>query len=314
MALDPVANFAIVTVSTGYDASATSIVLTSGHGAKLPSTFSYNLVWWNATDYGSPADDPNVEIVRCTARSTDTLTVTRAQEGTSAATHNTSGKTYKMMLGVTAKMITDIDSALNLKAALASPTFTGTPAAPTAGAGVSTTQIATTAFVQQETPNASTTVVGMIEVATASEVDTGTDATRAVSPDSLAGSTFGKRIVSIKVVDDATAITTGDGKFIFTVPEELNGMNLVKVQAGLSTASTSGLPNITFYNLTDSTDMLSTALTIDANEYTSATAATAAVINTSYDDVATGDRIEINIDGAGTGAKGLIVYMSFQKP
>jgi hypothetical protein len=38
-------------------------------------------------------------------------------------------------------------TALNLKADLASPTFTGTPAAPTAGAGTSTTQLATTAFV-----------------------------------------------------------------------------------------------------------------------------------------------------------------------
>lgn len=122
MALDPVANFAIVTVSTGYDASATSIVLTSGHGAKLPSTFSYNLVWWNSTDYGSPADDPNVEIVRVTNRSTDTLTVTRAQEGTTAVTHNTSAKTYKMILGVTAKMITDIDSN---KLDLAGGTMTG---------------------------------------------------------------------------------------------------------------------------------------------------------------------------------------------
>ena len=35
-------------------------------------------------------------------------------------------------------------------AALASPTFTGTPAAPTASAGTNTTQIATTAFVQGE--------------------------------------------------------------------------------------------------------------------------------------------------------------------
>lgn len=38
--------------------------------------------------------------------------------------------------------------ALALKAALASPTFTGTPAAPTASPGTSTTQLATTAFVQ----------------------------------------------------------------------------------------------------------------------------------------------------------------------
>lgn len=39
-------------------------------------------------------------------------------------------------------------TALNLKANLASPTFTGTPLAPTAAAATNTTQIATTAFVQ----------------------------------------------------------------------------------------------------------------------------------------------------------------------
>lgn len=42
---------------------------------------------------------------------------------------------------------TDLQTALDAKAALASPTFTGTPAAPTAGAGTNTTQLATTAFV-----------------------------------------------------------------------------------------------------------------------------------------------------------------------
>lgn len=42
---------------------------------------------------------------------------------------------------------TDLQSALNLKATLASPTFTGVPAAPTAAANDSTTQLATTAFV-----------------------------------------------------------------------------------------------------------------------------------------------------------------------
>ena len=38
-------------------------------------------------------------------------------------------------------------------AALASPTFTGTPSAPTASAGTNTTQIATTAFVQTDLAN-----------------------------------------------------------------------------------------------------------------------------------------------------------------
>ena len=41
-------------------------------------------------------------------------------------------------------------SSLAAKAGLASPTFTGTPAAPTAAQGTSTTQIATTAFVNAE--------------------------------------------------------------------------------------------------------------------------------------------------------------------
>lgn len=41
-----------------------------------------------------------------------------------------------------------IQTQLNAKAALASPTFTGTPAAPTATLGTATTQLATTAFTQ----------------------------------------------------------------------------------------------------------------------------------------------------------------------
>jgi hypothetical protein len=42
-----------------------------------------------------------------------------------------------------------VDAALNAKAALASPAFTGTPTAPTSAAGTSTTQLATTAFVDR---------------------------------------------------------------------------------------------------------------------------------------------------------------------
>lgn len=102
--MDALKNFAVGTVSTGYDASATSIALTAGHGARFPSTAFYG-VWWNSTDYANPADDPAVEIVRVTARSTDTLTITRAQEGTSASTKNTGGKTYKFMQAVTAALL-----------------------------------------------------------------------------------------------------------------------------------------------------------------------------------------------------------------
>ena len=42
----------------------------------------------------------------------------------------------------------DLNDTFGAKANLASPTFTGTPAAPTAASGTNTTQLATTAFVQ----------------------------------------------------------------------------------------------------------------------------------------------------------------------
>ena len=45
---------------------------------------------------------------------------------------------------------TDIKNKLALKAPLASPTFTGTPKAPTASTGTNTTQVATTAFVKAQ--------------------------------------------------------------------------------------------------------------------------------------------------------------------
>ena len=77
---------------------------------------------------------------------------------------------------------------LDKKANLASPTFTGTPAAPTATAGTNTTQVATTAFVTAAItaiPAASETVRGRVELATAAETTTGTDNTRAVHPAGL---------------------------------------------------------------------------------------------------------------------------------
>lgn len=110
--LDQCKNFAKGTVSTGYDASATTIVLATNEGNKFPSFAGnpYNVVWWNSTDFADPADDPTAEIVRVTGRTGDSLTVTRGQEGTSSTTHNSSSKVYKMALCLTKKMIDDIEA------------------------------------------------------------------------------------------------------------------------------------------------------------------------------------------------------------
>ncbi len=55
--------------------------------------------------------------------------------------------------------ITNLTTDLSAKAPLASPTFTGTPAAPTAAAATNTTQVATTAFVTTAVSNSASTKV-----------------------------------------------------------------------------------------------------------------------------------------------------------
>jgi hypothetical protein len=154
-----------------------------------------------------------------------------------------------------------------------------------------------------------------VPAAVAAELNTGTDATKAVTPDALAGSNFGKANYVLLVSDpNGAAITTGDGKAYFTCPAVINGMNLVQVEMGLTTVSSSGIPTVQIHNVTQAVDMLTTKLTVDANELHSSTAANAAVIDAANDDVATGDLLRIDNDVAGTGAKGQTVILTFQLP
>lgn len=155
---------------------------------------------------------------------------------------------------------------------------------------------------------------GGLPAASVSETNAGTETTKAVTPDGLAGSVFGQKTVTLKICDDTTVLTTGDGKIHFFIPSSLNGFNLTSVSAGVSTVSSSGLPEVDVYNVTGSEDMLSTNLTIDASEKHSSSAAAAAVINASYDDMATGQELRIDVDAAGTGTKGLQVDLIFQLP
>ena len=89
---------------------------------------------------------------------------------------------------------------LNAKAPLASPTLTGTPAAPTAAQGTNTTQIATTAFVNAEiaadtaskAPLASPTFTGVPAAPTAS---TGTNTTQVATTAYVQAEGFAKTSV-----------------------------------------------------------------------------------------------------------------------
>jgi hypothetical protein len=120
--------------------------------------------------------------------------------------------------------------------------------------------------------------------------------------------------IEVKVVDDATILTTGDGKAIICIPASLGGCNLTGAHAFVTTVSSSGSPTVQIRNITQSADMLTTKITIDASEFSSYTAAAAPVIDTGNDDVATGDLIAVDVDGAGSGAKGLGVILTFALP
>lgn len=122
------------------------------------------------------------------------------------------------------------------------------------------------------------------------------------------------KVLEVKVFDDATTVTTGDGKMIFCIPLALNGCDLTAVAGFITTVSSSGTPTVQIRNVTQTADMLSTRITIDASEFTSYTAATPPVIDTGNDDVATGDLIAVDVDVAGTGAKGLGVILTFSLP
>lgn len=181
------------------------------------------------------------------------------------------------------------------------------------------------AFVSQLPAAASETVAGIIEIATTAEINTGTDATRAVAPDQFAASNFGTRVAQMVPFDFTVDTATGDGKFYFVVPEELNGMVLVGVRAQVVTAGTTNATNVDLARCATAAtgnacsgtvvDMLSTNITIDSGENSTDTAATPAVIDTANDDVATGQIIRVDVDAVSTTpAKGLLVTMKFRLP
>ena len=124
------------------------------------------------------------------------------------------------------------------------------------------------------------------------------------------------REVELIMLDEDTPPTVEDGigNFRFIVPLSLNGYNLKTAHAAVNTVSNPGTPTFQIYNLTQTQDMLSTAITIDATERTSYTATTPPVVNGATDDVATGDEIRVDCDVVGTGTKGLVIILTFETP
>jgi len=98
MAYLKVKNRAISTLASGVSDVETSWTVATGEGSKFPTTGDFHLT----------CED---EIVKCTARSSDVLTVTRAQESTANVAH-VAGKAVELRItaGVVENVETEIDT------------------------------------------------------------------------------------------------------------------------------------------------------------------------------------------------------------
>ena len=82
-----VTNNAFGTLNAGINSSATTIVLTAGQGARFPTLSAGDYFYATLIDTSN-----NLEIVKVTARSTDTMTVVRAQDNTTARAYSTNDR------------------------------------------------------------------------------------------------------------------------------------------------------------------------------------------------------------------------------
>jgi microcystin-dependent protein len=161
-------NNASATLATSINNSVTSIVVTAGQGALFPTLSAGDVFFATLVDSSN-----NLEIIKVTARATDTFTAVRGQDGTLARSYTAGDRVELRPVAAALDTFAQLASNQTMSgnntlsgnnthsgnntfsgtnnftgvATLASPVMTGTPVAPTAAAGTNTTQLATTAFV-----------------------------------------------------------------------------------------------------------------------------------------------------------------------
>jgi hypothetical protein len=120
-----VTNNAFGALNAGISNSDTIIVLQAGQGARFPSLGAGDYFYATLIDTSN-----NLEIVKVTARATDTLTVVRAQDGTTARAYNVNDRfELRPTAALFNEIITDVESRLSAT----NPSYTGTL---TGGTGV----------------------------------------------------------------------------------------------------------------------------------------------------------------------------------
>lgn len=155
-----------------------------------------------------------------------------------------------------------------------------------------------------------------LSAASASDINTGTDTAKYLTADALAGSDLGAQHVCWIIVKSDTVTAVADGKDAFVVPAAMSGMNLTDLTCSVSdlNSASGGSTDVVVRRVRGATavDMTSTACTISYNAYT----ASDETVDTSNDDLQTGDKIFVDVNAVTTGAvqKGLSCTATFAKP
>lgn len=117
------------------------------------------------------------------------------------------------------------------------------------------------------------------------------------------------RAIGIIAVEATTNLSVADGKAYVLVPAALNGKNLTRAVAVVNTAGTTNPTTIDIYNVTDSVDMLSTAISIASG----GTVGTEGIVSSSNSGVITNDVLRVDVTTMSTTApKGLLVVLEFR--
>lgn len=164
--------------------------------------------------------------------------------------------------------------------------------------------------------DASVTAKGKVELATIAETDTGTDATRALTPDGLQGSLRNIRWLVFSLVEAGTDTATATniyGDFESPIAGTILQSDSTPffLYANNSTAGTTGTMVVDI-SIGGTTIMTTNKLDFDSTEKTTTTASTPPDLTTTA--LAVGDIITIDIDAVHTtAAKGLTVYMAVRE-
>jgi len=124
------------------------------------------------------------------------------------------------------------------------------------------------------------------------------------------GASAGASYVNFMLEGNLTEITVKLGRFALAVPAGLNGKKLTAALATIHTLGTSGTTTIRVMRRRggSSANMFSTDISIPYNEYYAANGA----INTSNNEILTGDKVYVNVPTVAAGSpKGLSVVLTF---